>query len=197
MWGGWNASTLSKGFFIGFLYLIYKAPYNVADCVVSTGRRGAMAKCRGPLWSLLATFLLTYFACAQGKFCSHFSICLICLATDLYNMSLFCSAVFPCHSILFQRFRKHQSDVVVLIWSRSTGNPGNMGESGNMGNRYMQIILLRQRVFSLPTSVAACADYYTNQLICNSSLGLKQSLVILSFDPLLNCLFADPSKFAK
>ena len=60
----------------------------------------------------------------------------------------------------------------------------------------MQRIGLPQNVFSLPTSVAA-SDYYTNQLVCSSSRGLKQSLVILSFDPLLNCLFDDPSKFAK
>ena len=60
----------------------------------------------------------------------------------------------------------------------------------------MQRIVLPQSVFSLPTSVAVSADYYTNQLVCNSSRGLKQSLVILSFDPLLNCLFDDPSKFA-
>ena len=61
----------------------------------------------------------------------------------------------------------------------------------------MQRIVLSQSVFSLPTSVAASADYYTNRLVCNSSRGLKQSLVILSLDPLLNCLFDDPSKFAK
>ena len=76
------------------------------------------------------------------------------------------------------------------------GNPGDMGFSGNMGNRYMQRIVLPQSVFSFPTSVVACADYYTNQLVCNSSLGLKQSLVILSFDSLLNCLFDEPSKVA-
>ena len=63
----------------------------------------------------------------------------------------------------------------------------------NMGNRYMQRIMLPQSVVSLPTSVAVSADYYTNQLVCNSSRGLKQSLVILSFDPLLNCVFDDPS----
>ena len=63
----------------------------------------------------------------------------------------------------------------------------------------MQRIVLPQSVFSLPTSVVGSADYYTNQLVCNSSWGLKQSLVMLSFDPLalLNCLFDDPSKFAK
>ena len=66
-----------------------------------------------------------------------------------------------------------------------------------MGNRYKQRIVLPQSVFLLPTSVAACADYYTNKLVYNSSRGLKQPLVILSFDPLLNCLFDDPSKFAK
>ena len=75
------------------------------------------------------------------------------------------------------------------------GNPGKTGYSGNMGNSYIQRIVLPQIVFSLPTSVAASADYYTNQLVCNSSRGLKQSLVILSFHPLLNCLFDDPSKF--
>ena len=47
----------------------------------------------------------------------------------------------------------------------------------------MQKIVLPQSVFSLPTSVAVSADYYTKQLVCNSSHGLKQSLVILSFDP--------------
>ena len=52
----------------------------------------------------------------------------------------------------------------------------------------MQRIVLPQSVFSLPTSVVGSADYYTNQLVCNSSRGLKQSSVILSFDPLLNCL---------
>ena len=52
----------------------------------------------------------------------------------------------------------------------------------------MQRIVLPQSVVSLPTSVAACADYCTNQLVCNSSRRLKQPLVILSFDPLLNCL---------
>ena len=66
-----------------------------------------------------------------------------------------------------------------------------------MGNRYMQRIVLPKSVFSLLTSVLGSADYYTNQLVCNSSRGLKQSLVILSFDTLLNCLFDDPSKFAK
>jgi len=70
--------SIQSFFYIGFLYLIYKAPSNVHDCVWSTGRRTAMTKRRGPLWSLLATLLLTYFVCAQGKFCSHFSICLIC-----------------------------------------------------------------------------------------------------------------------
>ena len=61
----------------------------------------------------------------------------------------------------------------------------------------MQRIVLPQSVFSLPISVAISANYYKNQLVCNSSRGLKQSLVILSCDPLLNCLFDDPSKFAK
>ena len=61
----------------------------------------------------------------------------------------------------------------------------------------MQRIVLPQSVFSLPASLVGSADYYTNQLVCNSSRGLKQSLVILSFDPLLNCLFDDPYKFAK
>ena len=61
----------------------------------------------------------------------------------------------------------------------------------------MQRIVLPQNVVSLPTSVAACVDYYTSQLVRNSSRGSKQSLVILSFDPLLNCLFDDPFKFAK
>ena len=61
----------------------------------------------------------------------------------------------------------------------------------------MQRIVLPQSVFSLPTSLASCADYNTNQLVCNFSRGLKQSLVIISFDPMLNCLFDDPSKFAK
>ena len=61
----------------------------------------------------------------------------------------------------------------------------------------MQRIVLPQSVFLPPTSVAIYADYYTNQLVCNSSCGLKQSLVILNVDPLLNCLFDDPSKFAK
>ena len=58
-------------------------------------------------------------------------------------------------------------------------------------------LVLPHNIFSLPTSVAASADYYTNQLVCNSSRGLTQSLVILRFDPLLNCLFGDQSKFAK
>ena len=61
----------------------------------------------------------------------------------------------------------------------------------------MQRIVLPQSVFSLPTSVVGGNNYYTNQLVSNSSRGLKQSLVILSFDPLLNFLFDDPSKFAK
>ena len=34
------------------------------------------------------------------------------------------------------------------------GNPGKTGYSGNMGNRYMQRIVLPQSVFSLPISVA-------------------------------------------
>ena len=71
------------------------------------------------------------------------------------------------------------------------GNPGKMGNSGNMGNRNIQRIVL-----PLPTSVAVSADYYTNQLVCNSSRGLKQSLVILSVDTLL-IVFDDLSKFAK
>ena len=66
-----------------------------------------------------------------------------------------------------------------------------------MGNRYMQRIVLPQSVFSHPTGVVGSAYNYTNQLVCNSSRGLKQPLVIRSFDPLLNCLFDDPSKFAK
>ena len=61
----------------------------------------------------------------------------------------------------------------------------------------MQRIVLPQSVFSLPTSVVESADYNTDHLVCNSSRGLKQSLVILSFDPLLNSLFDDSSKFAK
>ena len=61
----------------------------------------------------------------------------------------------------------------------------------------MQRIVLPQSVFSLPTSVVGSADYYSNQLVCNSSRGLKQSLAIISFNPLLNCLFDGPSKFAK
>ena len=52
----------------------------------------------------------------------------------------------------------------------------------------MQRIVLPQSVISLLNSVAVSANYFTNQLVCNSSRGLKQSLVILSFDPLLNCL---------
>ena len=35
------------------------------------------------------------------------------------------------------------------------GNPDKTGYSSNMRNRYMQIIVLPQSVFSLPTSVAA------------------------------------------
>ena len=61
----------------------------------------------------------------------------------------------------------------------------------------MQRIVVRQSMFSLPTSVGTSADYYTKQLVCIYSRGLQQSLVMLSFDPLLNCLFDDPSKFAK
>ena len=61
----------------------------------------------------------------------------------------------------------------------------------------MQRIVLPQSVLSLPSSVAASADYYTNQLVRNSSRGLNQLFVILSFDPLLNCFFDDPSKFGK
>ena len=49
------------------------------------------------------------------------------------------------------------------------GNPGKTGYPGNMGNRYMQRIVLPKSIFSLPTSIAACADYYTSQLVCNSS----------------------------
>ena len=79
----------------------------------------------------------------------------------------------------------------------SRENPGKTGYSGNMGNLYIQKIVLPQSVFSLPTSVAAAADYYTTQLVCNSSHGLKQSSIILRFDLLLNCLFDDPSTFAK
>ena len=77
------------------------------------------------------------------------------------------------------------------------GNPGKTGYSVKMGNRYVQRTVLSQSVFSLPTSVTACADYYTNLLVGNSSRGLKQSLVILCFGPLLNCLFDDPPKFTK
>ena len=61
----------------------------------------------------------------------------------------------------------------------------------------MQRIVRPQIVFSLPASVVGSADYYTNQLVCNSSRRLKQSFGILSFDPLLNCLFDDPFTFAK
>ena len=61
----------------------------------------------------------------------------------------------------------------------------------------MQRTVLQQSVVLLPTSVATSADYYTNQSVRNSSRGLKQSLIILSFDPLLNCLFDGPSQFAK
>ena len=69
------------------------------------------------------------------------------------------------------------------------GYPGKTGYSGNMRNRYMQRIVLPQSVFSLPTSVAVSADYYKNKLVYNYSCGLKQSLVILSFEPLvLFCL---------
>ena len=71
------------------------------------------------------------------------------------------------------------------------GNSGKTGKSDNMGNHHMKGIVLPQSV------LAASADYYTNQLICSSSRGLKQSLVICSFDPSPNCLFDDPSKFAK
>ena len=87
--------------------------------------------------------------------------------------------------------------ILALRCIKYRGNPGKAGYSGNTGNSYMQRIVLPQSVFSLPTSVAVSADYYTNQLVCNSSRGLKQSLVILSFDPLLNCLFDDPSKFTR
>ena len=51
----------------------------------------------------------------------------------------------------------------------------------NRGNRYMQRIVLPQSLLSLATSVAAHADYYANQLLYNSSRGLKQSFVILRF----------------
>ena len=61
----------------------------------------------------------------------------------------------------------------------------------------MQRIVLPQSVLSLPTSVGGSADYHTNQLVCNSSRGFKQSLLLHSYDPLLNCLSDDPSKFAK
>ena len=54
------------------------------------------------------------------------------------------------------------------------GNPGKTGYSGNMGNHYIQIIVLPQSVFSLPTGVAAYTEYYTVQLVCNSSRGLKR-----------------------
>ena len=67
-----------------------------------------------------------------------------------------------------------------------------MGYSGNMRKRYTQRIVLPQSVFALPTSVAGFADYYANQFLCNTSRGLKQSFLILRFDPLLNCLFDDP-----
>ena len=66
----------------------------------------------------------------------------------------------------------------------------------NRGNRYMQRIVLPQSVCSLPTSVAASVDYYTNYFECNPSRWLKQSVVILIFDSMQNCLFDDPSKFA-
>ena len=39
------------------------------------------------------------------------------------------------------------------------GNPAKTGHSGNMGNRYIQKIVVPQSIFSLPTSVAASADY--------------------------------------
>ena len=86
---------------------------------------------------------------------------------------------------------------MISCYMNSRGNPGKTGYSRNMGNRHMQRIMLPQNVFSLPTRVAVFADYYTKQLVCKSSRGLKQSLVILRFDPLLNCLFDDPFRFAK
>ena len=89
-----------------------------------------------------------------------------------------------------------KEDVCVRVYG-CRGNPAKTGYSGNMGNRYRQRIVLPQSVFSLTTSVAVSADYYANTLVCNSSRGLKQSLVNLSFDPLLIRLFDDPSKFAK
>ena len=102
----------------------------------------------------------------------------------LFIVSLIlCSVYVVNHSMYFDVIASNR-----CILSR--GNPGKTGHSGNMGNRYMQRIVLPQSVFS-------CADYYTNQLVCNSSRGLKQSLVIVSFDPLLNYLFDDPSRFAK
>ena len=61
--------------------------------------------------------------------------------------------------------------------SACRGKPGKTGHSGNMGNRYMQRIVLLQSVFSLPT--IRIADYYTHQLVCNSSRGLKQSFICL------------------
>ena len=59
------------------------------------------------------------------------------------------------------------------------GNPGKTGFSGNMGNRYMQRIVLPQSVFPLPTSVAVSSDYYTYQLVCNSSQNKGATKLII------------------
>ena len=90
---------------------------------------------------------------------------------------------------------RNLSSLMYGLLDNSRGNPGKTGYSGNMENLYIQKMVLPQSVFS--RSVAAAADYYTTQLVCNSSHGLKQSSIILRFDLLLHCLFDDPSKFAK
>ena len=64
-----------------------------------------------------------------------------------------------------------ETTVHVLTGCRK--NPGKTGYSGNMGNRYMQRIVLPQSVFSLPTSVVTSADYYTNQLVCKSAARIE------------------------
>ena len=59
------------------------------------------------------------------------------------------------------------------------GNLGKTGKSANMRNHYMQRIMLPQSVFSHATSVAASANYYTNQFAYSSVRGWERSLALI------------------
>ena len=140
------------------------------------------------VFSAFSTFPLTGLASNR---CHMFKLSLFCEKPEL--CSIFRNDFLHCAQSC--NVKTHVGDDLCCICQK--GNPGKTRYSGSMGNRYMQRIVLPQRVFSLPTSVVGSADYCTNQLVRNSPRGLKQSFVILSFVPLLNCLFDDPSKFAK